>query len=109
MMDSLKGSDAKKTDDEKPDDDEKQDESRLTLGYWNIQGIGSAARMMLCYGDVPYSNVVYTQKSKEEGYSTAEWTDVKFKLGLDFPNLPWLKDSKTGVQITESTAIYRYI
>lgn len=35
---------------------------RITLGYWAIQGLGSAARMMLCYADVEYENVMYTQK-----------------------------------------------
>lgn len=96
------------SDDEKTDDKTK-DEKQLTLGYWNIQGLGSAARMMLCYGSVDYTNVVYNQRPKEEGFSVAEWTDVKYKLGLDFPNLPWLKDTNTGVYCTESTAIYRYI
>merc|ERR1712130_711282 len=29
--------------------------------------------------------------------------------GLDFPNLPYLFDTKTGAKFTESQAIYRYI
>ena len=40
-------------------------------------------------------------------YSKACWTDIKDKLGLDFPNLPYFIDG--DVKITQSTAILRYI
>ena len=35
------------------------------------------------------------------------WLDVKFTLGLDFPNLPYVIDG--DYKITESIAIHRYL
>uniref|UniRef100_A0A2J8UMF4 Glutathione S-transferase n=1 Tax=Pongo abelii TaxID=9601 RepID=A0A2J8UMF4_PONAB len=40
-------------------------------------------------------------------YDRSQWLDVKFKLDLDFPNLPYLLDGKN--KITQSNAILRYI
>ena len=40
-------------------------------------------------------------------YSKACWTDIKDKLDLDFPNLPYFIDG--DVKITQSNAILRYI
>uniref|UniRef100_A0A3Q4G0U4 glutathione transferase n=1 Tax=Neolamprologus brichardi TaxID=32507 RepID=A0A3Q4G0U4_NEOBR len=40
-------------------------------------------------------------------YDKSQWTDVKFKLGMDFPNLPYLVDGNR--KITQSNAIMRYI
>jgi len=97
------------SDDESGAQEQKTNEKRLTLGYWNIQGLGSPARMMLNYGGVDFENKTYNLELTEGGFSLKEWTDVKPNLGLDFPNLPYLKDSETGAHFTESSAIYRYI
>ncbi len=40
-------------------------------------------------------------------FSRAPWTDVKFTLGLDFPNLPYFIDGNT--RLTETSAIMKYI
>ena len=40
-------------------------------------------------------------------YDKSCWTDIKDKLGLDFPNLPFFIDG--DVKITQSNAILRYI
>uniref|UniRef100_A0A8C2M9K0 glutathione transferase n=1 Tax=Cricetulus griseus TaxID=10029 RepID=A0A8C2M9K0_CRIGR len=37
----------------------------------------------------------------------SQWLNEKFKLGLDFPNLPYLIDGSH--KITQSNAILRYI
>eukprot|EP01084_Bolivina_argentea_P073665 133659_1 len=87
---------------------EQQDEN-LTLGYWKICGLANTARMLLAAANIKYKNVMYEQKGADQNYSRAEWYDVKFKVGLDFPNLPYLIDGKRGVTMTESRAIYRYI
>ena len=91
------------------DDDAKENEDRITLGYWKICGLGNTARMLLVYGNIPFKNVMYEQKGADDNYSRAEWYDVKYSLGLDFPNLPYLIDNKNGIKLTESRAIYRYI
>ncbi|NXX36441.1 GSTM2 transferase, partial [Nicator chloris] len=40
-------------------------------------------------------------------YDRSDWTNEKEKLGLDFPNLPYLIDGPT--KLTQSNAILRYI
>ncbi|XP_037356728.1 glutathione S-transferase Mu 1-like [Talpa occidentalis] len=40
-------------------------------------------------------------------YDRSQWLSEKFKLGLDFPNLPYLIDG--AHRITQSNAIVRYI
>uniref|UniRef100_A0A8P0TSN2 Glutathione S-transferase n=2 Tax=Canis lupus familiaris TaxID=9615 RepID=A0A8P0TSN2_CANLF len=45
--------------------------------------------------------------SRAPDYDKSQWLDVKFKLDLDFPNLPYLMDGKN--KITQSNAILRYI
>jgi len=93
-------------------DEEEEDEMRYELGYWKIQGLASAARMMLNYADVPYKNKMYTipdSPDADGNWDYSNWTDVKFKLDLDFPNLPYIMDKKTGFKISQAKSIYRYI
>jgi glutathione S-transferase len=40
-------------------------------------------------------------------YDKSCWTDIKDKLGLDFPNLPYFLDG--NIKITQSNAILRHI
>ncbi|CAO2632326.1 Glutathione S-transferase Mu 2, partial [Lemmus lemmus] len=40
-------------------------------------------------------------------FDRSQWLNEKFKLGLDFPNLPYLIDGST--KITQSNAILRYL
>ncbi len=42
-------------------------------------------------------------------FDRSAWTSVKFTLGLDFPNLPYLIDRETGVGITQTLAVLKYI
>lgn len=95
--------------------DQKEDASskRITLGYWAICGLGNTARMMLVYANEDFENVMYAAQEvkgdKETTYDVSSWYDKKFTLGLDFPNLPYLIDTKTGAKFSESQSIYRYI
>ena len=40
-------------------------------------------------------------------FSKACWFDVKFTLGMDFPNLPYFIDG--DLKLSETAAIHRYI
>uniref|UniRef100_A0A8C6D395 glutathione transferase n=1 Tax=Moschus moschiferus TaxID=68415 RepID=A0A8C6D395_MOSMO len=40
-------------------------------------------------------------------YDRSQWLNEKYKLGLDFPNLPYLIDGTH--KLTQSNAILRYI
>lgn len=91
------------------DEKKKGKAARITLGHWQSQGPASAARMMLVFGDVDFENVMYEATATEDGYDVSSWTKAKFNLDLDFPNLPYLIDNKTGLKLTASKSIYRYL
>uniref|UniRef100_A0A8D2D0E9 Glutathione S-transferase n=1 Tax=Sciurus vulgaris TaxID=55149 RepID=A0A8D2D0E9_SCIVU len=76
------------------------------LGYWDIRGLAHAIRLLLEYTDSSYDEKRYTMGDAPD-YDRSQWLNEKFKLGLDFPNLPYLID---GIhRITQSNAILRYI
>jgi len=82
---------------------------RFTLGYWEIHGLAQPARLMLVYGGhCNFEDVAYKYGPPPE-YHKNNWLDVKYKLDLDFPNLPYLIDHQHDVRITESHAVYRYL
>jgi len=88
------------------------DLKKPTLGYWNVRGLGAQLRYMLRYCGVDFEQELYDQVFDDaaEGYerwNRDEWFSVKFKKGLDFPNLPYFIDG--DVRLTQSSAIARYI
>ncbi|XP_043818762.1 glutathione S-transferase Mu 3-like [Dromiciops gliroides] len=78
----------------------------MILGYWDVRGVAHAIRLLLQYTGTNYEEKLY-QFGKAPDYDRSQWLDVKFKLGLDFPNLPYLIDGER--KITQSNAILRYI
>ncbi|KAI2518298.1 glutathione S-transferase mu 2 [Homo sapiens] len=78
----------------------------MTLGYWNIRGLAHSIRLLLEYTDSSYEEKKYTMGDAPD-YDRSQWLNEKFKLGLDFPNLPYLIDGTH--KITQSNAILRYI
>ncbi|NXW76511.1 GSTM2 transferase, partial [Hirundo rustica] len=78
----------------------------VTLGYWDIRGLAHAIRLLLEYTETPYQERRY-RCGPAPDYDTSDWTNEKEKLGLDFPNLPYLIDGTT--KLTQSNAILRYI
>eukprot|EP00055_Hartaetosiga_balthica_P018454 m.134360 g.134360 ORF g.134360 m.134360 type:complete len:335 (-) comp9566_c0_seq1:116-1120(-) len=78
---------------------------RFKLGYWDIRGLGGCTRMFLWYiGEKDFENKVYAVAKYEEWFG-----QDKPNMGLDFPNLPFLFDNKTGVKLTQSLAILHYL
>ncbi|KFO22829.1 glutathione S-transferase Mu 1 [Fukomys damarensis] len=77
-----------------------------TLGYWDIRGLAHAIRLLLEYTDTSYEEKRYTMGDAPD-YDRSQWLNEKFKLGLDFPNLPYLIDGTH--KLTQSNAILRYI
>eukprot|EP00922_Rhytidocystis_sp_ex-Travisia-forbesii_P022437 GHVS01032847.1.p1 GENE.GHVS01032847.1~~GHVS01032847.1.p1 ORF type:complete len:235 (-),score=26.39 GHVS01032847.1:102-806(-) len=83
-------------------------ENMLEIGYWKIRGFAQPIRLLLEYCKLPWRDTRYELQPMEGGqWDRREWTDVKFKLGFDLPNLPWLVDG--SLKLTESTAILRHI
>ncbi|XP_075837745.1 glutathione S-transferase Mu 6 isoform X1 [Microtus pennsylvanicus] len=78
----------------------------VTLGYWDIRGLGHAIRLLLEYTETSYEEKRYAMGDAPD-YDRSQWLNDKFKLGLDFPNLPYLIDGP--YKITQSNAILRYL
>ena len=80
--------------------------STLRLGYWKMRGIVEPIRLLLHYLEVDYKEEMY-ELGDAPDFSRDNWLNVKFKLGFDFPNLPYLING--DFKLTESSAIIRYI
>ncbi|KAM6167604.1 glutathione S-transferase Mu 4 [Erethizon dorsatum] len=78
----------------------------MTLGYWDIRGLAHAIRLLLEYTGTSYEEKKYSMGDAPD-YDRSQWLNEKFKLGLDFPNLPYLIDGTH--KLTQSNAILRYI
>ncbi|KAM4807235.1 glutathione S-transferase Mu 2-like [Urocitellus parryii] len=78
----------------------------MKLGYWDVRGLANPIRLLLEYTDSSYEEKRYTM-GDAPNYDRSQWLDEKFKLGLDFPNLPYLIDGPH--RITQSNAILRYL
>ena len=85
---------------------EKTSTMPMTLGYWDIHGLCHAICLFLEYTDSSYEEKRYTIGNAPD-FDRSQWLNDKFKLGLDFPNLPCLIDEST--KITQSNAILRYL
>uniref|UniRef100_H2XQD9 glutathione transferase n=1 Tax=Ciona intestinalis TaxID=7719 RepID=H2XQD9_CIOIN len=82
--------------------------SKMILGYWNFRGMGEQIRLMLEYLGLEYEDVKYYQVLRKDNTADlSNWLDEKYKLGLNFPNLPYLIDK--DVKLTESMAIMKYL
>ncbi|KAM7538660.1 hypothetical protein Aperf_G00000052638 [Anoplocephala perfoliata] len=76
------------------------------LAYWNARGVTEHIRLLLHYLKVDYVDKSYNVGPPPE-LSREEWLAEKFKLGLDFPNLPYYIDG--DFKLTQSSAIIEYI
>ena len=74
----------------------------VQIGYWNIRGLAAGMRYMMKYMGQEYEMVGY-QQGEAPDYDSSCWKDVKFTLGLEFPNLPYLIDG--DFKLTETVAI----
>ena len=58
-----------------------------------------------------YCKVQFADRTYETGdapdFDKSSWFDVKFTLGLDYPNLPYLIDGET--KLSETVAIMKYV
>jgi len=75
----------------------------ITLCYWDLRGLGEPSRLLLRYADADWKD----ERRALTPDSFADWKAVKFTLGFDFPNLPYMIDG--DIKITQSVAIMRYL
>lgn len=76
-------------------------EGKMKLGYWAMRGRGQVLRLLLTYTGLDWEEVTYKEVSQWFGGGD------KTKLGLEFPNLPYLINGE--FKLTESNAIAKYI
>ncbi|CAK8678978.1 unnamed protein product [Clavelina lepadiformis] len=81
--------------------------SKIILGYWGIRARGESIRLMLEFCGVDYEDKRYEMIGEPPNVNRSDWLDVKFKLGLDFPNLPYIIDG--DVKMTQQWAIMKYL
>jgi glutathione S-transferase len=70
----------------------------VTLGYWDIRGLGEPIKALLEYLRIPYSQDKYGK--------TDEWKAKKSTMNMDFPNLPYLIDGEKSLSETEAILGY---
>jgi len=78
----------------------------MKLAYWDIRGLAQPIRLLLEYTGTKYEDKFYVC-GEAPNYDKSCWFDEKPKLGMDFPNLPYLEDGDR--KIVQSNAIIRYI
>ncbi|TNM87188.1 hypothetical protein fugu_007418 [Takifugu bimaculatus] len=78
----------------------------MKLAYWDIRGLAQPIRLLLHYTGTKYEDKFYVCGEAPD-YDKSCWFDEKQKLGMDFPNLPYLEDGDR--KIVQSNAIMRYI
>ncbi|CAL4087393.1 unnamed protein product [Meganyctiphanes norvegica] len=77
-----------------------------TLAYWDIRGLAQPIRLLLGYTGTQFVDKTYAVGPPPD-HDKSDWLNVKFTLGLDFPNLPYFIDG--DIKITQSNAIIRHI
>ncbi|UJR36329.1 hypothetical protein I4U23_029057 [Adineta vaga] len=82
------------------------DKNQLVIGYWAIRGLVEPIRLALHYAKTPFTDKFYEQGEGPE-YSREQWLNEKQKLGLDFPNLPYMLEG--DLKLTQSKAILYYL
>ena len=65
--------------------------SQLILGYWKIRGLVETIRILLHYLNIDYKEDLY-EFGPAPDYNLDNWYNVKFKMGFDYPNVPYLID-----------------
>ncbi|XP_065404439.1 glutathione S-transferase Mu 1 isoform X2 [Macaca fascicularis] len=83
-----------------------RDSPSLTRAAGPLSQLAHVIRLLLEYTDSSYEEKKYFREDAPD-YDRSQWLNEKFKLGLDFPNLPYLIDGTH--KITQSNAIMCYI
>ena len=89
----------------------------IELGYWKHRGLLAALEIFCEHLGIDYVTNEYEVIELEDGstdpqgnkYDRSAWFDVKYDLGLPYPNLPYLIDNKNNLRITDSFAILKYL
>merc|ERR1712226_1487324 len=70
------------------------------LAYWAIRGLAQPIRLLLAYTGTKFVDTKYQVAGTAPNFDKSCWFDIKFSLGLDFPNLPYFKDGREKLAAT---------
>jgi len=83
----------------------------LTVGYWDLRGLGESIHLLLEYAGIEYQREIYKQSEGKDavGNLKGPWLKAKSEntLHLDFPNLPYIIDG--DIKISQSWALLKYV
>ena len=84
--------------------------AKMELGYWAIRGLAQPIRLLFAYVEEPFSDVRYGL-NQDGTQCVNDWESVKTELKMPFPNLPYLIDStsEVEVQVSQSNSVMRYL
>ena len=82
-------------------------DEKPVLGYWAIRGVANQIKYELIYLGVDFEEEVYEMGDAPD-YDRSCWLSVKDSLGLEFPNIPYLKVGEK-TRLTDTRAIMRFI
>ena len=75
--------------------------NEMILGYWNFTGYAHSIRLLLKYANANYKEQMIDENAMDT------WLDLKSRLEVDFPNLPYLFDG--DIKLSQSVAILRHL
>ena len=78
------------------------------LGYWNTRALAEPIRLLLVFVGVNWEDKRY-QVGSPSTYDKSAWENEKETLGLSLPNLPYLLNPETGLKLTQTRTILRYL
>ena len=58
----------------------------------------SIVRLLLAYTGTKFVDTKYQVTGTAPNFDKSCWFDIKFSLGLDFPNLPYFKDGQVTIR-----------
>lgn len=80
-------------------------QNKIKLGYWKIRGKAHQIRSMLFYLGVEFEEDLYEQGDGPD-FNRDCWLKVKYNLGLNFPNLPYLRHGDYNLSETAGIMVY---
>mmetsp|Transcript_22358 Transcript_22358/g.42144 ORF Transcript_22358/g.42144 Transcript_22358/m.42144 type:complete len:251 (+) Transcript_22358:44-796(+) len=90
-----------------------QKPAKITTGYWDFRGLGAPMRMMCVYTKVPWEDIKYSAKRKNQGgWIAPEWErEQRPQLREQNPlvQLPYVINHATGEVVAQSSAVYLYL
>jgi glutathione S-transferase len=86
-------------------------DGKCTIVYWDICGLAQSIRMALVLAGADFCDVRINAGSPDSSDYKQVWFNRKPDIGniMPFPNLPYYMDGNSGVVLSQSNAILKFI